>query len=166
MSKNVVIVFLTVICISLSVSHLFNSEPLPQVNANETTPSGNGDVNGSGSIDISDAIYLLTYLFGEGPEPVEIDGGNGSCPLPATGQTTCYNEAGGEIDCTSVEYPGQDGFYQKGYPTEGRFVDNGDGTVTDNCTGLTWQQTTADIPDDNDDRVTWAEALRYCEALE
>jgi hypothetical protein len=41
---------------------------------------------------------------------------------------------------------------------EGRFVDNGDGTVTD--TGLTWQQETAP------DMYTWAEALQYCEGLE
>ena len=35
----------------------------------------NGDVNGDSSIDIGDAIYLLTFLFGKGPEPVAIAGG-------------------------------------------------------------------------------------------
>ncbi len=29
----------------------------------------NGDVNGSGAIDIADAIYLLSYLFAQGPPP-------------------------------------------------------------------------------------------------
>jgi hypothetical protein len=31
---------------------------------------------------------------------------------------------------------------------EERFRDNGDGTVTDACTGLMWQQRTADITGD------------------
>lgn len=123
-------------------------------------PCGNGDVNGDGSVDISDPIYLLTYLFAAGPDIVPATGGG--VGLPATGQTVCYwgSSPWGEIECGSEEYPGQDGFYQKGCPMEGRFVDNGDGTVTDTCTGLTWQQATAP------GKYTWAEALQYCEDLE
>jgi len=40
------------------------------------------------------------------------------------------------------------------------FINNGDGTVTDAVTGLTWQQ-----EDDNATR-TWEEAITYCEDLE
>jgi len=40
------------------------------------------------------------------------------------------------------------------------FTDNGDGTVTDTVTGLTWQQ------DDDDAVKSWEEALNYCEGLE
>ncbi len=36
----------------------------------------NGDVNGSGVRDISDAVYLLNWLFSGGPEPVACAGGN------------------------------------------------------------------------------------------
>ncbi len=56
--------------------------------------------------------------------------------VPATGQTTCYDTAGVLIPCTST---GQDGDLQKGvaWPVP-RFVNNGDGTVTDNLTGLMW----------------------------
>lgn len=43
---------------------------------------------------------------------------------------------------------------------DGRFTDNGDGTVTDKNTGLMWQQR-----DDNVER-TWNEAMAYCEDLE
>jgi hypothetical protein len=43
---------------------------------------------------------------------------------------------------------------------DGRYVDNGDGTVTDNCTGLMWQQATAP------GAYTWTEALQYCDQLE
>ena len=40
-------------------------------------PIGNGDVNGDGRIDISDAIYLISHKFSTGPAPVEIP-----CPPP------------------------------------------------------------------------------------
>lgn len=36
-------------------------------------PAGNGDVNGDGSIDIADAIYLINLQFLGGPEPVPIE---------------------------------------------------------------------------------------------
>jgi hypothetical protein len=53
---------------------------------------------------------------------------------------------------------------------EDRFVDNGDGTVTDTCTGLMWQKDTADTNGDQEislaDKVPWEEALQYCETLE
>ena len=45
--------------------------------------------------------------------------------LPATGQTTAYG-------------PGSDGAIQAGCAQS--FTDNGDGTITDNCTGLMWEK--------------------------
>ena len=56
--------------------------------------------------------------------------------LPKTGQTTCYDSTGNIIPCAGT---GQDGELQKGvaWPDQ-RFTDNGDGTVTDNLTGLVW----------------------------
>jgi hypothetical protein len=55
--------------------------------------------------------------------------------LPRTGQTLCYNN-GAAIACSGT---GQDGDKQKGviWPAP-RFVDNANGTVTDNLTGLIW----------------------------
>jgi hypothetical protein len=35
--------------------------------------AGNGDVNASGAIDIADAVYLLSYLFAQGPAPLPIE---------------------------------------------------------------------------------------------
>jgi hypothetical protein len=35
-------------------------------------PTANGDVNGSSTIDISDAVYLLSHLFLGGPEPMPL----------------------------------------------------------------------------------------------
>ena len=77
--------------------------------------------------------------------------------LPDTGITHCY-------DYTQwIPYPapgepfyGQDGQYVTNPMS---FTDNGDGTVTDNVTGLMWQQ------EDDDDSRDWYEAIDYCEAL-
>jgi hypothetical protein len=62
----------------------------------------------------------------------------GFAPVAKTGQTTCYDQDGNIIDCTDT---GQDGEKQAGvdWPNP-RFTDNGDGTITDNLTGLIWLQ--------------------------
>jgi hypothetical protein len=143
--------------------------PLAGAMGGAGTPSGNGDVNGDGALNITDAVYLLQHLFQGGPAPVPIV--TKAAGLPATGQTKCYDGAipAIEIPCNSADFPGQDGFYQSGCPMAGRFVDNGDGTVTDNCTGLMWQKEIADTNGNgtsgDEDRPDWREALRYCEAL-
>jgi hypothetical protein len=128
------------------------------------TAIGNGDVNGDGEIDISDVVYTLCYLYGSGtaPVPIETPSNDSPCPppaakgLPATGQTMSY-------------WPGDDGDHREGCPVEGRFLDNGDGTVTDAYTGLLWQKETADVCGDGavgfGDRLSWMNALRYCEDL-
>ena len=75
-----------------------------------------------------------------------------------TGQTRFYsNSAVISAPSEGQAFYGQDAQYaghQRSY------TDNGDGTVTDNCTGLTWQQATAA------GTYSWAQALRYCEDLE
>ena len=47
------------------------------------------------------------------------------------------------------------------------FTMNDDGTVTDNVTGLMWEQKTDDGgPQDKDNKATWKDALAYCENLD
>jgi hypothetical protein len=67
--------------------------------------------------------------------------------LPRTGQTSSYGT-------------GDDGNLQKGavWPSP-RFVDNGNGTVTDKLTGLMWERTPSTS------NRTWANALTYCSGL-
>lgn len=59
-----------------------------------------------------------------------------SINLPQTGQTKCFDSSGTEIGCSGS---GQDGEIRAGvtWPNP-RFVDNGDGTLTDKLTGLMW----------------------------
>lgn len=56
-----------------------------------------------------------------------------------TGLTYCYNVSGSVISCTGS---GQDAQYQSGVASS--YQDNGDGTVTDNVTGLMWEKLSDD----------------------
>lgn len=47
---------------------------------------------------------------------------------------------------------------EQGYGTN-QFVDNGDGTIRDQATGLTWMQT------DSQQALSWGDALAHCESL-
>ena len=134
----------------------------------------NGDVNADGSVDISDAVTILSNLFlGDPAQLVPLCKAQGPSGLPDTGQSVCSGFFEGQgwvtIPCAEATCPGQDGAYATGCPPEGRFIDNGDGTVTDTCTGLMWQQDTADVNGDgqstDQDFVRWCAALAYCENL-
>jgi len=67
--------------------------------------------------------------------------------IPKTGQTISY-----------ADY--DDGYYQKGYPLTGpRITDNGDGTLTDNVTGLMWTKTGYGTD------LTWSAAMAIAPGL-
>jgi hypothetical protein len=138
--------------------------------AQEPCTAQNGDVNADGKIDLTDPITILGHLFQGGPPLVPLCAtAPAATGLPDTGQTKCYDQIGTEIPCDSETCAGQDGSYAAGCPSEERFVDNGDGTVTDNCSGLQWQKETADVNGDGlikvDDFASWCDALAYCENL-
>ncbi|MCA9961114.1 MAG: DUF1566 domain-containing protein, partial [Anaerolineales bacterium] len=77
-------------------------------------------------------------------------------PVVDTGQTTCYDSYGQVVACANS---GQDGAYSGAQPS---YSDNGDGTVTDNVTGLMWQQS----PDiDGNGAINAADKLSYSDAL-
>ena len=89
----------------------------------------------------------------------------GSVQLPQTGQTRCYDTAGTEISCTGT---GQDGDIRAGvaWPVP-RFMNNGDGTVTDRLTGLVWSQDagTPTVGSCAGGYKTWYDALNYVTCL-
>ena len=88
--------------------------------------------------------------------------------LPKTGQTKCYNVLNAETSCTGT---GQDGEKQAGVAWPGtRFTDNGDGTVTDNLTGLMWLKDANCIKTkystfDADGTVAWQSALDFVKGI-
>lgn len=97
-----------------------------------------GDVNASESLTASDALEILKAAVGQ---KVALE-----CPAPAsptqTGQANCYylgGQGSSKIDCLGT---GQDGELQKGVSHS--FTDNGDGTITDNVTGLMWEKLSND----------------------
>ena len=75
-----------------------------------------------------------------------------------TGQTECWDAGGSPIACAGT---GQDGDIQAGvvWP-DPRFTNNGDGTVTDNLTGLVW------LEDWDCFFGNWSAALAAVNALE
>jgi hypothetical protein len=75
----------------------------------------------NGSAGASDAVAALDRLAAE----IEAQGETPQGSLPATGQTASYA-------------PGDDGALRIGAPL--RFRDNGDGTLTDESTGLVWEK--------------------------
>ena len=77
-----------------------------------------------------------------------VDGG-----LPKTGQQISI-------------YPGDDGYYKMGYPLGGapRFIDNGDGTVTDVATGLMWVKDP--MAAGLGSPLYWYDAIDACENLQ
>jgi hypothetical protein len=80
----------------------------------------------------NNAYYIL---------PVRISGSEKSYEIPKTGQTVSYAS-------------GDDGYIEAGIDwPEPRFADNGDGTVTDNVTGLMW------LKDGGCLKKTWTSAL-------
>jgi hypothetical protein len=75
--------------------------------------------------------------------------------LPATGQTTCWDSAGAVIPCAGT---GQDGEIQAGAKL--RYKDNGDGTIKDKNTKLTWEKLSADGSiHDAGNAYNWADAF-------
>lgn len=114
------------------------------------------------AITIEEAVAELmseTETDVETEEKVEVISTNVSYPLAETGQGFCYDDNGNKITCPAEgeSFYGQDAQFTGNAFS---YTDNGDGTVTDNVTGLTWQQT----PDSG--HYSWTEAHDYCESLE
>ncbi len=75
--------------------------------------------------------------------------------FPATGQTTCWDSTGAVISCAGT---GQDGDIRAGAKL--RYKDNGDGTIIDENTNLTWEKLSFDGSiHDWGNAYTWADAF-------
>lgn len=88
--------------------------------------------------------------------------------LSRTGQEACFDAAGGQIACSGT---GQDGEILAGqaWPAP-RFTNHGDGTITDELTGLMWAQnastpTVTGAPTCTGYAKSWQEAFDYVTCL-
>ncbi len=128
-----------------------------------------GDANSDGNLDLSDAVFSLNFLFLGGLPPlsyvvVGLDDPRGS--LPASGQRWWFDSQGEIVFCVGPEIPpGQDGFLRAGCEGEGRFMDTGDGSILDFCTGLEWQKAVPRTPNGAVRGFDWEGALKYCDGL-
>lgn len=81
-------------------------------------------------------------------------------PIVDTNQSVFYNNSTAiSSPSTSDDFYGQDAQYKGNQPS---YTNNGDGTVTDNVTGLMWQNTLDHNEDgviDYDDKLTYSEIL-------
>ena len=102
-----------------------------------------GDVNNDGIFDIGDAVVLRRALAGLGPGITqELSCGNGlldpneECDFGELAGGTCVDLgfSFGTLSC------GSGCTFDTSGCTNTRFVDNGDGTVTDHQTGLMWEK--------------------------
>ena len=80
--------------------------------------------------------------------------------LVTTNDFTCFDDRNISevIECNNTHALKSDAYYKKGYTRS--YVDNDNGTITDNLTRLIWQQ-----EDDNSTR-TWDDAQTYCSDLD
>ncbi len=74
MNSKVVLSVLVGLVIGFGACLLLVFEDLPYVRADSQETCCKGDTNGDGRLDISDAVYLLNYLFQGGPEPIRACG--------------------------------------------------------------------------------------------
>lgn len=79
-------------------------------------------------------------------------------PIVDSAQGTCYNNSE-LIDCLAEgeAFYGQDAQYTGNVPS---YTNNGDGTVSDNVTGLVWTQEISSYS------MPWSDASSYCESLD
>ena len=125
---------------------------------------GNGVVNAPEQCDGADLNGASCASLGYSSGTLSCTAGCGfetaacvSRTLPATGQVTCWDSTGAIIACAGT---GQDGDTRAG--STFTYADNGDGTITDNNTGLVWEK----LDDNNvggihdrDDFYTWDDAF-------
>jgi len=75
-----------------------------------------------------------------------------------TGQTSCYDASGNLSNTIPCAGTGQDGATQTGVVR--RYIDNGDGTITDTQTGLMWEKKSNDGGIHNTgNQYTWSDAF-------
>ncbi|HNF15347.1 MAG TPA: DUF1566 domain-containing protein, partial [Leptospiraceae bacterium] len=124
--------------------------PVPQILTLQSSPGAkiyyttDGSEPNENSTLYTDKIFPVRDFAGKRIKAIAINGASRSIvssavyyyPILKTGQTDCWIDGIlTTVDCTGS---GQDGEFQKGMDRS--YTDNGDGTISDNVTGLTWHK--------------------------
>lgn len=105
-------------------------------------------------------LILVIAIFTLGIDSLAEAGARRSRPVQ-TGLTECWNASGTPISCSGT---GQDGELRRGEPRA--YIVNGNGTIKDNRTALTWEVLSDDGSiHDVDNTYTWTQAFSKIAAL-
>ena len=143
----------TTVTVTARVPHHPTLTPTFTHSGTSVTVGGTAQTSGTSSQDFTSAVSYAVS---------DTDGGSASYsvsvtvspPIPDTGQTTSYTTTSGEDnDYNTSNQPS--------------YTDNGNSTVTDEVTGLIWQQCSAGLSGTNcatgtATTYTWANASSYC----
>ncbi|MBU2938519.1 DUF1566 domain-containing protein [Lacinutrix sp. C3R15] len=126
-----------------------NNAPKPEANENGRPPRNDKQLP---SIE-----EVLATLNSQDNKEIKLSEKN--YVLPTTGQVKTYDAVGKTLSNLQPgdAFYGQDGNYQSGENMS--YTDHGNGTVTDNVTGLMWAQ------EQSTEAKGWVEAAAYCENL-
>jgi hypothetical protein len=104
-----------------------------------------------------DGLMDLETMFYDQGDLKVVETETGSYSVVDTAQDTCYDDSG-PISCPDPgeAFYGQDAQHTVNAPS---YTDNGDGTITDNITGLMWQR-------DPGAKMTWDEAVDGADSFE
>ena len=108
------------------------------------------------------ATLALAIAFSAGLLACSGGAGNNGTSNPGGGggqATSCGTCAAGLANWAEWPIPNSQVDVTAGAPNLESYTDNGDGTVTDNVTGLMWQQVVPSI------KYAWADAVAYCPTL-
>lgn len=161
MFKKTTYLFILLCILVMGLAACNNSTPLIQIV--EAAPTEGITAVSPTTAQTEEATYLPTVISSDNADPTPADL---TYPIVDTGQGDCYNDSV-VTDCPAAGEPfyGQDAQFTGNAPS---YTNNGDGTITDNVTGLVWQQS-ADTDGDGDidatDKLSYDNALAYCENL-
>jgi hypothetical protein len=126
------------------------SMALASISTAATAATCCADCNNDGQVAINELVKSVNEALTGTCTPRPGD----SLGLLQTGQTTCQDSSGAEIPCAGT---GQDGEFREGAPFS--YTDNGDGSITDNVTGLMGEALDDGSIHDNNDQYTWSDAV-------
>ncbi len=132
---------------------------VPDVQAAKSDPAQGVDLQAEAEPDEDQTPETATVerTVSTGSESGEHPAGNLTYPIVDTDQSYCYDD-GVSIPCPreGESFYGQDAQYSGNAPS---YTDNGDGTITDNVTGLIWQK-------DPGEKMTYQQAVAGAESFD